>query len=693
MSSFKAFLLACILLFPAAAVSGQENEGTAVDLGLSVLWADRNVGARSPVDYAPLYHWNDFEQDFTPAWLQDLPLEGENLDFSGSGHDFATRTWGGAWRLPTREEITELMERCTWTWAIENGVGGMKVTGPNGNSIFLPASGRTDHGDRYDLGEYGHYWSGALSSDFGHYLFELVFRDNGPYYAYVHKNASGESLRPVQDKTPTEPMAGHIVLISLDGWASRGMDTAEMPNVKALMREGSWTLRKRSVWPTSSDKNWPSMFCGTGPEIHGFYSETEGKYGSEKDIHPFEPRFKNANGLTPTLFSLYREHYPDAEIGAFFQWEKIRDFLDYKAVDRISLFKEDEAGDEKMCEEAVQYILEKKPGLLMLGWDHPDCEGHEWGWYSEPYFAALKRLDSYIGRVVAALKEAGIWEDTVLLVTSDHGGTGRAHHGSTLLEFEAPFIICGKGIRKGYRIQSPMMQYDVAATIAAVARTKPPQVWVGKPVREVFLDKAARSPESAPVRRKAGHVVVIGLDGWASEGMDSAKMPQVKQLIAEGASTMYKTSVVPTLGTENWASAFTGLPIEMHGFFTEIGDGWRAPLVVPVVMNRKGAIPTVFTRVREQYPDLEMGAFYQWDGIGGLIDKDAFNRCAHLSFEEICDEAVEYIRTNHPDLTLIVWDEPDGSYRIEYVINLLSNRNRTIKSSDLHTDGAEEKPS
>ncbi|MBQ6087798.1 MAG: hypothetical protein IJK96_07080 [Bacteroidales bacterium] len=198
MNKVYTFLLACLLLLPATFANGQA--GKAVDLGLSVLWADRNVGARSPFDYATLFHWNDFEKDFSPAWLKEIPADGEVINFSGTSHDFAKLTWGGSWRLPTRKEILELMEKCTWTWVVEKGVGGMKVTGPNGNSIFIPASGRTDHGDLYDLGEYGHCWSGTLSSDYGHYLFELVFRDNGCYYAYVHKNAGGESIRPVQDK-------------------------------------------------------------------------------------------------------------------------------------------------------------------------------------------------------------------------------------------------------------------------------------------------------------------------------------------------------------------------------------------------------------------------------------------------------------------------------------------------------------
>ena len=316
----------------------------------------------------------------------------------------------------------------------------------------------------------------------------------------------------------SKPVAEHIVLISFDGWAARGMDVAEMPNVKALMEEGSWTLRKRSVWPTSSDKNWPSMFDGTGPEINGFFNpEKEGNYGSEKNIKAFEPRIKDEAGIVPTIFQIYREKYPKAEIGYFYQWEAIHTFVEPKALSRESIFDEhDPAGDDLMCDEAVKYILDKKPNLLMLGWNPPDAAGHEWGWYSKEYFACLNEMDSHVGRIVAALKEAGIWDDTIILLSSDHGGTGRAHHGNTILEFETPFVICGKGIRKGHEIKSPMMQYDVAATMAAAARIGQPQVWEGKPVREAFLDKKISSPKPAPVSRKAGHVVVMAgrPKGW-----------------------------------------------------------------------------------------------------------------------------------------------------------------------------------
>ena len=79
-----------------------------------------------------------------------------------------------------------------------------------------------------------------------------------------------------------------------------------------------------------------------------------------------------------------------------------------------------------------------------------------------------------------------MYEDTVILLTSDHGGKDKGHGGNSLLEMEHPFIICGPGIRKGQEIQEPMMQYDTAATIAHIFGLEMPQSWVGRPVLSVF---------------------------------------------------------------------------------------------------------------------------------------------------------------------------------------------------------------
>lgn len=64
--------------------------------------------------------------------------------------------------------------------------------------------------------------------------------------------------------------AEHVFIIGLDGWGAYSVEKADMPNVKQLMNEGCYTLKKRSVLPSSSAVNWASMFMGAGPELHGY---------------------------------------------------------------------------------------------------------------------------------------------------------------------------------------------------------------------------------------------------------------------------------------------------------------------------------------------------------------------------------------------------------------------------------------
>ena len=91
-----------------------------------------------------------------------------------------------------------------------------------------------------------------------------------------------------------------------------------------------------------------------------------------------------------------------------------------------------------------------------------------------------------MGRIVQATKDAGIFENTIFIITSDHGGKENGHGGKTLLEMETPFIIYGKGIKEGYQITDVMMQFDVAATIAEIFHLKRPQAWRGQPITSVF---------------------------------------------------------------------------------------------------------------------------------------------------------------------------------------------------------------
>ncbi len=175
-----------------------------VDLGLSVCWADWNVGASSPEGYGNYYAWGETttKSDYSESSYQyhngsEFVNIGSNI--CGTQYDVARAQWGGSWRLPTKAEFKELIDRCTWTWTSYKGIAGYKVTGPNGNSIFLPAAGRRLGSELYYRGSSGYYWSGSLRESSQSYAYGLYFnsgdRSVGSYY-----REGGCTVRPVCNK-------------------------------------------------------------------------------------------------------------------------------------------------------------------------------------------------------------------------------------------------------------------------------------------------------------------------------------------------------------------------------------------------------------------------------------------------------------------------------------------------------------
>ena len=277
-----------------------------------------------------------------------------------------------------------------------------------------------------------------------------------------------------------QPLAKHVVLIGLDGWAAHDLDKAsDIPNIRMLMQGGSVTMHKRSVLPSSSGVNWASMFMGVGPESHGFTT-----WDSEKHDLPFS--FENEHGIFPSIFSIIREAYPNAETGCTFEWEPIKYVVDTLAISYVEYFSGGADKVESNCTRLEQYIREHKPLFFAPCFDGLDGTGHSKGWYSRDYYDYLTRLDRCIGRIIQALKDAGIYDETVIIVTGDHGGHDKGHGTLAMEDMESPLVIFGPHVKRDYQIEAPVVQYDVAATIAYVLGIELPQVWRGKPVKEAF---------------------------------------------------------------------------------------------------------------------------------------------------------------------------------------------------------------
>lgn len=98
------------------------------------------------------------------------------MNLCGTDKDVAHVKWGGSWRMPTYAELNELVDHCDWRWTNIDGVNGYQVTGPNGNSIFMPASGRkcddTGYGGLSYCNDNGYY---RIGDHIGKYTYFINF--------------------------------------------------------------------------------------------------------------------------------------------------------------------------------------------------------------------------------------------------------------------------------------------------------------------------------------------------------------------------------------------------------------------------------------------------------------------------------------------------------------------------------------
>lgn len=193
------------------------SEVIAVDLGISVKWANMNLGASAPEDSGLYYAWGEVEgynsdsHDFSWQtykycnWSTRSMLKYNEEDHKtvlDASDDAASVNWGGKWRTPTTEDFKELYEKCTVEWTQINGVNGCKITSLiNGNSIFLPAVGFREGTDWHTGGTTsgGYYWTDSLS---GASVFATNLSVSEMYTAAAHfvdnHRFVGFSVRPVQ---------------------------------------------------------------------------------------------------------------------------------------------------------------------------------------------------------------------------------------------------------------------------------------------------------------------------------------------------------------------------------------------------------------------------------------------------------------------------------------------------------------
>lgn len=199
--------------------NGSLNGHDYVDLGLpsGTLWATCNVGAKTPEEYGDYFAWGEIQPktDYRYETYKYGKCESRNdyikynYGFLGDtdniitlepDDDAATVNWGSGWRIPTREECEELLDHTSKRIEIVGEVKGMTFTGPNGNSIFLPAAGEYWGNVLKKNSNAGNYWSNTryTPNSIENYVWYLCYDDSGYYDTHAYGvREIGKTVRPV----------------------------------------------------------------------------------------------------------------------------------------------------------------------------------------------------------------------------------------------------------------------------------------------------------------------------------------------------------------------------------------------------------------------------------------------------------------------------------------------------------------
>lgn len=194
------------------------SAGAVVDLGLSVFWCSCNVGAEAPEEEGNRYSWgetktkNSYSRDnysyYDNNTWQYIEIGNQ---ISGTEYDAATANLGSDWKIPTKNQMQELIDNCTWEWTQINSINGYKVTGPNGNSIFIASGTSSVTGKRYWTGDDANIL--YVTPDRSYIASQKEYRYEGCYIRPVtsNPNAGGGPVDHSQDYLVTDKVTASFL--------------------------------------------------------------------------------------------------------------------------------------------------------------------------------------------------------------------------------------------------------------------------------------------------------------------------------------------------------------------------------------------------------------------------------------------------------------------------------------------------
>ena len=306
--------------------------------------------------------------------------------------------------------------------------------------------------------------------------------DSGAQYVPMDEAEINE-YRQMQELVPgiSKGAYKHVVIIGVDG-AGAFFRNTDTPRCDEIFNGQATTYSSRMALPTMSAQGWASILHGVLPEFHGCTNAI-----IEKTPYPI-------NSPYPSVFRVAREAMPEAELASFVEWNPINIGV---VENNLGVEKGTGADDAEVTGRILTYLRSKTPTLMFVQFSSPDDIGEKYGFGTDIYLSTISTADALIGRIYDQLKLNGVLDETLFIVTADHGGLGKTHGGDSDAEKYVFLGVAGKTVASGTIVGAEGR--DVAAIAAYALGLDYPDTWSGHVPEGVFRDVTEVGPRHETV--------------------------------------------------------------------------------------------------------------------------------------------------------------------------------------------------
>jgi len=251
-----------------------------------------------------------------------------------------------------------------------------------------------------------------------------------------------------------------VFVIGLDGAIGRTVREAETPNIDELLGDGVVNYSARTVLPSASFEAWGAMFHGVGPEKH--------RLGGSQPC-PEDTSWSS-------FMKVAKQRNPEIRCASFSCWEPINTNIIELSCDCHCV----SMPDPQLTEAAAEYIRKSPPDLYFMQLDFIDGAGHSHGYDSQEYLDQINATDALLGEVVDAIRDAGVFDESLIITLSDHGGNGTSHGGDHPDCMNIFWGCRGSGVKSGVELDGEINIMDTAAIVAHALDLPAPAGWDAK---------------------------------------------------------------------------------------------------------------------------------------------------------------------------------------------------------------------